>query len=173
MPAADTEVRLRNLERIGVTVNALVKLPDDGNRATQEDSAVYFIGADGRRHAFPNDRVFFTWYTGFNGVRVIQASELASIPLGANATYRPGARMVKFTTDSRVYVVAPGRNLRFISSEAMAASLYGSAWNRQIDDIADTFYTDYIFGTGLATSAEFDPKTIEASVSTVSDILPR
>ncbi len=172
-PSGSVELttRLNNLARIGVSVHALVKLPDDGNRFTQADSAVYYIGADGRRHAFPNDRVFFSWYANFDSVRVVSASDLASIALGANATYKPGVKMVKFTTDPKVYAVGANHSLRWVNSEAAAISLYGSNWNRQIDDIADTFYTDYTFGAAINAASDYDRTGIQANTRFVSDTL--
>lgn len=168
---AETEIRVRNLDRLGLSINSLVKLPDDGNPVTQEDTAVYFIGNDGRRHAFPNGNVFFTWYANFNDVRVVSAATLASIPLGRNVTYRSGVRMVKFTTDARVYAVSTGRVLRPIGSEDVARALYGASWNRQIDDIADTFYTDYNFGTEIRVSTDFGVASIRDAVMSISDTL--
>ncbi len=171
-PSAELTARLNNLSRIGVSAHALVKLPDDRNSATQADSAVYYIGTDGRRHAFPNDRVFFSWYSNFDGVRILSSSDLASISLGANATYKPGVKMVKFTTDPKVYAVSTNRTLRWVTTEAAAIALYGSTWNRQIDDIADTFYTDYSFGTSINASSDFDRTGITTSIRYVSDALP-
>ncbi len=168
----ETATRLANLARINVNIHALVKLPDDGNRFTQEDSAVYYIGADGRRHAFPNDRVFSSWYSNFDSVRVVQAANLASIPLGANVTYKPGVKMVKFTTDPKVYVVANNRSLRWVMSETVAIALYGTNWNRQIDDISDTYYTDYMFGSDVSTATSYDRVGLMSSIRYVSDVLP-
>lgn len=164
--------RLANLARIGVAAHTLVKLPDDGNRFTQADSAVYYVGQDGRRHAFPNDRVFFSWYTNFDGVRVVSQPDLASIPLGTNATYKPGVKMVKFTTDPKVYAISNNRTLRWVKTEAAAQALYGSSWNRQIDDIADTFYMDYTFGAEVNAAGDFDRTGILSSIHYVSDTLP-
>ena len=87
-------------------VGLLVKLPNDGNAATQEDSAVYYYGSDCKRHAFPNDKVYFTWYADFSAVTVTSLPALSSMPLGKNVTYRPGVKMVKFLTVDKVYVVA-------------------------------------------------------------------
>lgn len=173
-PALSAELtnRLNNLNRMGVEVHALVKLPDDGNRFTQEDSAVYYIGADGRRHAFPNDRVFFSWYSSFDSVRTVSASNLASIPLGANVTYKPGVKMAKFTTDPKVYAIDTNRALRWIKTETAATALYGSSWNRQIDDIADTFYTDYTFGADINTALDYDRNNLSTTIRFVSDVLP-
>ncbi|MBP6944693.1 putative Ig domain-containing protein [Patescibacteria group bacterium] len=173
-PSADIENRLANFRRMGVNVHALVKLPNDGNAATQADSAVYYLGADGRRHAFPNSRVYFTWYSDFSGVRVLSPSDLASIPLGASVTYHPGVKMVKFTTDPRVYVVAGGRVLRWVATEAIARSLYGASWNQQIDDISDSFYADYVTSPSTAVSGlgDYNPATVRASFTYASEVMP-
>ncbi|MCK9361292.1 SH3 domain-containing protein [Patescibacteria group bacterium] len=119
--------------------------------------AVYYIGADGKRHAFPNSRVFFTWYGNFDSVRAVTAERLGQYMLGMNATYRPGARMVKFTTDPKVYAVARGGVLRWVKTEELARAYYGSTWNMKIDDIPDAFYTNYTFGTEIDTEADFNP----------------
>lgn len=124
----------------------LVKLKDDGNAKTQEDSTVYYIGADGQRHAFPNPGVYGSWYCDFSQVKVISSSELANYRLGRNVTYRPGLRLVKFPTNPNVYVVQAGHMLRAIKDEATVIALFGSNWARQVSDIQDTFYNDYAFG---------------------------
>lgn len=154
-----------------VPAHTLVKLPDDGNLNTQSDSAVYYVGADGRRHAFPNSKVYFTWYADFSGVQVISADQLALYTLGANITYKPGKKMVKFTTDPKVYAVGKGGLLRWIKTEAIATELYGSTWNKMIDDISDAFYTNYDFGPDVSGKSDFDPALVEASVTYPSDSL--
>lgn len=162
---------LANLTSIGVPVQSLVKLPDDGNPATQMDSAVYYIGTDGKRHAFPNNKVYGSWYPNFDGVQVVNQSQLASIPLGSNVTYKPADRMVKFTTDPKTYAVGKGGVLRWVKTESAAVSLYGSTWNTKIDDINDAFYTNYTFGPDVTGLADFNPATVESSVTYPSDSL--
>ncbi len=153
-----------NLANLGIPVHALVKLPDDGNLSTQEDSAVYYIGTDGKRHAFPNSKVYFTWYADFSQVQIVNLTQLSSIPLGSNITYKPGVRMVKFTTDPKVYAVDKGGVLRWIASEDLATAFYGSAWNTMIDDVSDAFYVNYTFGAHIISTADF-------SVSGVSTVV--
>jgi hypothetical protein len=160
--------RLANLVSINVSVNSLLKLQDDGNAATQEDSAVYFVGEDGYRHAFPNSKVYFTWYPNFSGIKIVSANDLASIPLGSNVRYRPGVKMVKFTTDNKVYAVATNGTLRWVTTEAIAAALYGSNWNTKIDDISDAFYTNYTFGADITSADSYNPAQQTASVPTIS-----
>jgi len=108
--------------------------------------AVYYCGIDGKRYAFPNEHVYFSWYADFAGVTTVSDETLASIPLGGVVTYRPGRRMVKITSDPKVYVVAPGGVLRAIPSENAAVSLYGPKWNTFIDDIPDSFWVTYHIG---------------------------
>jgi hypothetical protein len=151
-----------------VSVGSLVKLPDDGNLNTQDDSAVYYYGTDCKRHAFSNSKVYFTWYTDFSQVTEVQSGTLASMPLGKNVTYRPGVRMVKFTTDPKVYAVSKGGVLRWVKTEAVAIGLYGATWNKQIDDISDAFYINYTFGSEIADASGYN-KQAELNNSLVVD----
>lgn len=130
----------------------LIKLPDDFNPDTTSDSAVYYLADDGKRYAFPNAQTFFTWYENFDSVVTVDAGELASYMLGGNVTYRPGTRLVKIQTDPKVYAVEPGGILRWVQSEAIMTSLYGSDWNRRIDDVADTFFLNYTVGAPLSSA---------------------
>lgn len=128
---------------------SLIKLPNDGNPATQDDTTVYYCGTDGKRYVFPNEQTYFTWYADFSGVVIVSPEVLASIPIGENVTVRPGRSMVKFLTDGRVYAVAPDGVLRWVSGEALARLLYGDMWNRKILDISDAFFGDYRQGNTL------------------------
>jgi len=113
-------------------------------------SSVYYLGDDGKRYVFPNEATFFSWYADFSSVVTISATELQSYPLGGNVTMRPGTTLVKITTDPSVYAVEPNGVLRKIQSEAQAAALYGTNWNRRIVDLADAFFTNYTVGAPLA-----------------------
>lgn len=128
---------------LGFAAHDLVKLPDDGNPNTQTDSTVYYLGVDGRRHAFPNPGVYFSWYCDFGSVKIISAEKLAEIPLGRNVTYRPGIRLVKFPSVPTVYLAQTGGVLVAIPSEAVAAQLLGANWNKYVSDISEAFYNDY------------------------------
>ncbi len=80
---------------------------------------------------------------------------MANAPLGTNVTYRPGARMVKFTTDAKVYAVAHGGVLRWIQSESDARAIYGADWSAKIDDLPDSFFSNYRYGTMIAPADRF------------------
>lgn len=166
--SAQTQNYLNTLEILGIETSTLLKLPDDGDPNTQEDSAVYYVGTDGKRHAFPNSKVFFTWYDGFSDVQVTTADTLSNIPLGMNVTYKPGVRMVKFVTLPRVYAVGLHGVLRWVTSEAIATSLYGKDWNAMIDDISDAFFTNYTFGDDIISADDFDRAEETGGASSIS-----
>lgn len=113
---------------------------------TTTTDAVYYCGADGKRYVFPNSRIFFSWYDNFNGVQTVTPEELASIPIGGAATYRPGSRLVKITTDPKVYAVSRGGVLRWITSEDVAEGLYGTNWAKQVEDLPDAYFANYQIG---------------------------
>lgn len=109
-------------------------------------SAVYYCGANGKRYVFPNDRIYFTWYSDFKNVTTITSEQLATIPLGGNVTYRPGVKMVKVESVPNVYAVDKGGVLRWITSPSIAMTLYGKNWAKQVDDLSIAFFGNYKTG---------------------------
>lgn len=123
----------------------------------QSFTAVYYYGADGFRYVFPNDKTYFTWYKNFDSVKWVTDSDLTKIQIGGNVTYKPGARMIKINSDPRVYVISKGGLIRAIGSEEVAKALYGAKWNKQIDDVADGFFTNYKIGGTIDEASMFSP----------------
>lgn len=115
-------------------------------------SAVYYLGQDGKRYVFPNEATYKSWYSDFSGVVTISADELASYPLGGNVVVRPGTKLVKITTDPKVYAVEANGTLRQIPNEAAAIALYGADWAKRVIDVADSFFTNYTIGSPLASN---------------------
>lgn len=161
-----------NLTAAPTGVNAysyrLVKLACPADAGVNHPcKAVYYVDSLGTRHAFPNEKVFFTWYTSFNNILEVDAAAMSSFPLGRNVNYRPGTRMVKFTTLNKVYAVGRYGELRWVSSEELARSIYGNAWNQQIDDINDAFYGDYTFGPDITTAGVFLPNNEQTLITQI------
>lgn len=121
-------------------------------------NTVYYFAPDGKRYVFPNEKTYFTWYADFSGVKTITDGQLSAIPLGKNITYRPGYKMVKITTDPKVYAVEQGGILRWVTTQEIAETLYGMNWKNRIDDVPDAFFTNYQIGTPITSSAAYDPQ---------------
>ncbi|MBI4812242.1 hypothetical protein HY798_02200 [Candidatus Falkowbacteria bacterium] len=136
------------------TINSgdLIKLPDDGNATTTYDAAVYTIGADGKRHAFPNETTFFSWFVDYSAVKTVTAETMATYTLGANVTIKPGTHLVKITTDPKTYAVEPGGVLRWITTEQIAKDLYGADWAKKVVDVPDVFFKNYTQGEDVTAS---------------------
>lgn len=171
--------KLANIAALAASV-ALMLSPLAGNAAVTSSfspgdlikgsgSTVYYFASDGTRYVFPNAQTYFTWYTDFSTVKTIPDGSLAQIPLARqNVTYRPGKKMVKITTDPKVYVVDRGGVLRHVASEQLAQSLYGLAWKSNIDDVADAFFVNYKTGTPIQTVSDFKPADVTTLTSTIS-----
>lgn len=149
-------------EAANIVAGDLIK----GSRA-----AVYYYGIDGGRYCFPNDKVFFTWYDNFSGVKTITDAELAAIPLRGNVTYRPGSKMVKVTTIPNVYVVDRGRILRWVRSEETASVLYGSSWKKEVNDIDDALFVNYRMGFDVVHASDFNMAAVSSRTTTIDSEL--
>jgi hypothetical protein len=145
---------------VGVGPGDLIKIA--------KSKAVYYIGADSRRYVFPNDKVYFTWYESFSGVKTISDADMAKLSIAGLVTYRPGVKMVKFMTSPDVYAVSQGGALRKLKDEQMAKDLYGIDWNKQIDDINDAFFGSYTFGEPVGVNSDFVPVEKEALTPTIA-----
>lgn len=117
----------------------------DGDLIKASGAAVYYYrGTDGKRCPFPNDKIFHSWFSDFKSVKTIMDGELQAIGLCKTPmTYRPGTRLVKITTDPKVYAVEAPNMLRHVADEATAKALFGDNWAKQIDDVGDVFFGNY------------------------------
>ncbi|NIP32440.1 hypothetical protein GWN26_11875 [Candidatus Saccharibacteria bacterium] len=109
-------------------------------------TTVYYFGADGKRYVFPNSKTYFTWFDDFNTVITITDSELGAILIGGNVIYKPNSRLVKITTDPKTYWVGNYGKLHHVTTETIAKNLFGTEWNKRIDDVPDAFFTNYSLG---------------------------
>ncbi len=123
----------------GINAGDLIKVSDI--------TTVYFVsGCDFLRHPFPNEPTYFTWYSDFKNIKIIEPEIISQLPLGDNITVRPGSALVKTYTMPQVYAVEPDSILREIPSPEIAAELYGSNWAKLVIDISDPFFIDYTVG---------------------------
>lgn len=131
-------------------------------------SAVYYLGNDGKRYVFPNDKVYFSWYSDFSEVQTVSDDVLAPYSLGGNVTYRPGTHLVKIQSDPKVYAVDKGGVLRWINSESAAITIFGSNWNKQVDDIPDAFFINYTIGNPVSSASDYDPTIITSNDTSIN-----
>lgn len=154
------------LNRLGISANSVVR--SEQVDPLMQRTVLYYIGVDGRRHPFQNDKVYMSWYpSAAVTARSISVSDLASIPLGEIITYRPGER-VRFQTDSMSYVVSEGRSLRRTDNQ------YSTSWTWQggVEELDEADRGVYYLSDEVATPTNYDPATARARYMTPNDILP-
>src|SRR3989344_1940699 len=129
----------------------------DGHVIKRKSHAtLYYVAADGKRYVFPNGKTYDTWFTDYSNITELNDSQLATMPLAGNVTYRPAVIQVIIDTDPKVYAVAQDGTLRWVTSEALAQKLYGDNWNLLIDDIPDAFFANYKIGQRIDDDNDFD-----------------
>lgn len=152
---------------------SLIKLPcsSDADANDMCRAVYYYDTVDLKRHAFPNEAVFFSWYQDYTDLIIVDEEFLYTLTLGGNVTYRPGVTMVKFISVNTVYAVGESGELRAIDSEETATDIYGSDWNQMIDDISDAFYSNYEFGEDIEGASDYDADDAYDAVDELEDIL--
>jgi len=131
----------------GLSFGDLLKAP--------EFETVYFYTDAGKRNPFPSRGTYDSWYNDFSQVKIVSIEILSQIPLGKNMTYKPGVKMIKIQSDPKVYAVDYNAVLRWVTSEQVAADLYGPDWNKMIDDVNPAFFMDYTIGEPLYQKSDF------------------
>jgi hypothetical protein len=131
---------------------------------SRNSRAVYYYAANGKRYVFPNQKTYGTWYgDDFSGVAELTDSDLASLPLGGNVTYRPGTRLLKVPSDPRVYAVSRTGILLPILTESVARNVFGNDWRSLVDDLPEAFFTDYKLGSALTGLHDWYPEAAYAA----------
>lgn len=154
-----------------VETGTLIKTGCEGDVYPNDPcTAVYFYGVDGKRHAFPTEAVFKSWYSNFDDVVVLSKSVMSDIPLGKNVTYKPGQRMVKFSNNT-VYAVSYAGLLRPIANEEIAETLFGEDWISLIETVDDVFYGNYRIGATIESSSSFSWTTARNSTTSINTTL--
>ncbi len=154
---------------VAVNVGDLIKIPDDNDDRSLSDTAVYYYGRNGRRYVFSNEKVYFTWYKDFGKVKIIPVDQMSLIPIGGNVTYKAASKLVKFQTDVKTYLPTKGGVLRWVQTEEAARRLFGTEWNKQVDDISEAFYINYKFGKPIENALDAPLAILSQGSDTISD----
>ncbi|MFA6018503.1 MAG: hypothetical protein WCT28_01900 [Patescibacteria group bacterium] len=133
--------------------------------------AVYYYGDDGKRHVFPNESVFFTWYNDFDDVQEVSNDFLSSLSIGKNVTYRPGSVLVRFESSSDVYAVEKAHTLRRYTTTHLIEADYGDDWSDVLVTIKDSLYSNYSIGNVIDSTGDFDRDDEYFSVDSIDDVL--
>ena len=150
---------------IGLAAPAFAQTILPGDLIKGSGSAIYYYAHNGTRFVFPTEATFKTWFSDFSSVKTLSDVDLAAIPLGGNVTYHAGSRMVKMSSDPKVYAVANHGVLRWVETEEVATALYGRDWATRVDDLQEGFFFNYQIGAPIASVADFSVEQERAAAS--------
>jgi hypothetical protein len=138
---------------VGIVPARAAYVPTEGDIIKiATNPAVYYIGADKKRHLYPNEVTFWTWHTGTwsniksgtttKVVKVVSQSDFDLIEAGVNSTARPGSKLVKFDNSEHIYMVTDPATLARVNT-AEATQLFGADWQKQVIVIQSGFEVNY------------------------------
>lgn len=136
------------------TIKPVVKILKFGDLVKiVNDSAIYLIKDDGRKHLFVNGPTFWSYYRGSWSklklddwpVYITEISQAAfdSLVTGKNIIVKSGSRLVKFQNSPKIYTVFGTAKLKELS-EQTALALYDTKWREKVITIQNGFESDYI-----------------------------
>lgn len=136
-------------------------------------STIYWAANDGKKYTFPNIATYYTWFTwdDLKTVKKIGDKELKATPTGGNVTYRGGAKLAKFPTESTVYAVSRYGILRPIVNAEVAAQLYGYNWTSKVETLPWNVRGDYRIGSMIRAAYEYSTSNEYNGVKTPTDNL--
>ncbi len=124
-------------------------LPIGGRYRDTTSSAVWYVSPDCRKHVFPNEDAYLSWYPNYDGIVTVADTALGLVARGTDITIRPGTWLVKQTTNPMTYAITRCSVLHHVTSEAIAIALYGPAWaTTSVLDVDSTF-PNYVRGTDI------------------------
>lgn len=104
--------------------------------ATAGASVYWFTG--GYKRPFASEKAFLSWFPSFDRVAIkrVKKDEISYLSWGPAMTYKPGSRMIKVPDDPKVYNIQADGTVCHVKDEKDAAKLFGSKWNKKVDDLA-------------------------------------
>ncbi len=148
----------------------LIKIGCEGDIYVNDPcTSVYYYGADGKRHAFPTESIFYTWFSDFDDLVILSSTAMSEIPLGSNVTHRPGVKLIQFLSNT-VYAVSYGGILRPIANAEIAEALFGRDWTNSIDGVNDVFYGSYEIGSTIHSSTDYSSENTKKTTDSIDEL---
>ncbi len=119
-PNAPENILRVNIAQMRIKPNGLYRVEGGTPSRVNENhkySDVYYVDPVGRRHAFPTESTFNSWYEKEPTIEAVPDWKISNIPLRKNVTFRPGS-FVRLENTREFYRVMPERTLRRFQDEA-------------------------------------------------------
>lgn len=131
-------------------------------------SSVYYVDESHDRRVFWDTSTFFTWADSWDDVVWVTDATLPTLDMGDAMLPKPGVVLVKIQSDPKVYAIDVDETgayvLRWIPSEEVAISLYGSDWADYVIDLDSTIFSKFGMGDDMSEDDDVDTSVMKTRV---------
>ncbi len=145
-----------------------------GSLITSDNKRYFWYGSDRKRYVFPTAGTFNSWYPAGEPIKVyeISDSQLSSIPIGGNVTYKPGVKLIKLPDYPKIFAIEKKSIVRVFENNEIIAKLYGGSWRDfYLDIIPEGYFTNYVLGSPITSANDYNVEKQINSCKTVEDLI--
>ncbi|MFA5029387.1 MAG: S8 family peptidase [Patescibacteria group bacterium] len=142
----------RGLINVFSAVNYLPPVAPGRLVKLKTSNTVYYVDSNNTKHLFPNESVFWSWYSGNwpdQKIAIVGQEEMDGLRYGSNMTIRAGTNLVKFGSSNKIYFVSGGNRLVQLN-EALARQLFGTNYYQRLAKLSEGFVADYFEAPALS-----------------------
>ncbi len=134
---------------------------------------VYYVAENKIAYGIPDEATFFSWFPSFNKIQIYPKGTIGNTVSKSILTIKPGARVVKFGTDPRLYTISKGARVRWIRDEETLRQLFGNNWESYLATLNAKRKSDYILGTDIKKTADFDRASERLGITPNDELIAR
>lgn len=138
----------------------------------KDGRVVYYVAGDAVAYPFPNQETFLSWFPSFGKVKNLDKKTVANTLSKTSITLKPGARVVKFGNDPKLYAVSGGARLRWITSEKVLKEIFTTGWQNYYVQLPASQINNYSISDKIDKADQYH-RQVERSNITISQELNR
>ncbi len=172
-PNASEGILRVNIAQMRIKPNGLYRVeggtPSTVNE-THKYSDVYYVDPNGRRHAFPTESTFTSWYEKEPTIQAVPDWKISNIPLRKNVTFRPGTT-VRLENTQEFYRVLTNRTLKKYQDEATYRRLTSPQSSAMVPVLPLGNIADYVMDVTTIRSSSDIPAMLRVPVQPVEEMM--
>lgn len=137
----------------GIPLNVVIK--------SQGLGFLYWRGSNGNRFSFPTEDVFLSWFPASQfrpAIFNLTDAQVVAIPLAGSVLYKAGTRLIKLSSDPKIFAVGNNGSIHWIPSEGTIEKIFGYYWRNILVTIPDVLFVNYSVGRVIESPQDFDPE---------------
>lgn len=157
---------------VSLKAEAASTLPTNTLFTLKGSKVVYYVAGDAVAYPFPNEQVFLSWFPSFDKVKTYDKKEVKNTLSKTFVTAKPGARVIKFGNDPKLYAVSKGARLNWIMNEKALVEIFGANWRSYFINLPAASISDYSISDKIEKGNQYSRAT-QRSYNTITQELNR